>query len=111
MAIYFLNNRFHELFSVWLSNFLRKVHDIPTHLCQESNWMTHSVLDRQMFSMLLISNCFSQVPIFCCLICNALLMLKPPLSLTGYGLIIPCVVLDGMGRSLIMLVLLKVVAG
>ena len=38
-------------------------------------------------------------------------MLKPPSSLTGYGLIIPSFVLDGMERSLIVLVLLKVVAG
>jgi len=38
-------------------------------------------------------------------------MLKPSSSSTGYGIIIPCVVLDGMGRSLIVLVLLKLVAG
>ena len=38
-------------------------------------------------------------------------MLKPPSSSMGYGLTVLCVVLDGMGRSLIVLVLLKVVAG
>ena len=104
------HNSLNELLSVWLPNCLSKVHDVSTHLCQESDWVLHSVLDRQMICMLLVSNWLSQFSIIDCLICNQLPLLKSPSSSTSYGFILHCGFLIAVRRILNALFLLEVIA-
>ena len=59
--------------------------------------------------MFFIGNQFSQVPFFRGLICDALLMLKTLSGLMGYGFVVFCGFMNGVGRILIWIVLLKVV--